>query len=95
MLSKLKKKLKSRLPDGKHKPDRTGADSDGERVGATGSLPQPEPHVVADGDRPDVEVAVGGGPRRERDIVDGERVEQVSSSQASPSLVRGGESDGM
>jgi hypothetical protein len=95
MLSKLKKKLKSRLPEGKHKPDGTGADADGERVDATGSIPQPEPHVVADGDHPDVEVAVGGGPRREGNSADGERVKQASSSQSSPSLVRGGKSDGM
>ena len=50
MLSKLKKKVKHRLAGSKHGPDRTETDAGGERVGATGSLPQPGPHVVASGD---------------------------------------------
>jgi hypothetical protein len=49
LLSKLKKKLKPRLPGSKHKPSRTGADTGGEGVDATGSLPRPEPRVVASG----------------------------------------------
>jgi hypothetical protein len=78
-----------------NKQDRTGVDVGGERVDATGSLPQPEPHVVAGDGHPDAEVVVGDGPRREGSSADGERVELVSSSQPSPSLVRGGKFDGM
>ena len=50
MLSKLKKKVKRRLAGSKHRPDRTGTDAGGERVDASGSLPQPRPHVIASGD---------------------------------------------
>jgi hypothetical protein len=50
MFSKLKKKVKHRLAGSKHRPDRTGTAAGGERVDATGSLPQPGPHVVASGD---------------------------------------------
>jgi hypothetical protein len=49
MLSKLKKKVKHRLAGSKHEPGRTGADAGGERVAATGSVPQPGPHVVVSG----------------------------------------------
>jgi len=49
-LSKMKKKFKRRLPRRKHKPDGTGATSDGnpERVGSMSSPPQPGPHPIAD-----------------------------------------------
>jgi hypothetical protein len=47
--SGLKKKLKHRLTASKRKPDRTGADADGERVDSTDSFLWPEPHVVAGG----------------------------------------------
>ena len=95
MLSKLKKKLKPRLPGSKHKPDKTGTGADGERVDPTGSLPRPGPQVVAGGGRSDVEVAVGSGSRREGDDSGGEEVEQVYPSPSTPSLVHGGKPDGM
>jgi len=49
-LSKMKKKFKRRLPRRKHKPDGTGATSDGnpERVDSTSSPPRPGPRPVAD-----------------------------------------------
>jgi len=48
--SKLKKKFKHKLTgSGKPKPDRTGSDSHGERVGSSGSLLRPGPRVVAGG----------------------------------------------
>ena len=93
MLSKLKKKFKFRLPGRKRKPDRTGADTGEERVGPTGSLPGPGPHV-ATGGHSDVDVAMGSGPRREGNEVDGEQAEQAHPSPSTPSLVRGGEPDG-
>ena len=43
--SKLKKKLKH--PQSKRKPDRTGADSGGERADLPGSLSRPVPHLMA------------------------------------------------
>jgi len=55
-LSKIKKNLKKRLAERKHKPDGTGADIGGERTDSTTSLPQPDPHVV-----------VGGSHDREED----------------------------
>ena len=45
----MKKKIKHRLTRTKRKPGRTGADARGERAGSTGSLPLPEPRVVAGG----------------------------------------------
>ena len=45
--------------------------------------------------RPGVEVAVGSGPSREGDGVDGGRVEQVYPSLTVPSIPRSGKSDGM
>ena len=92
MLSKLKKKLKPRLPGSKHKPIKTGTDAGGERVDPTGSLPRPEPHVVAGPS--DVEVAAGSGSRREGNDIDGE-AERVYPPPSTPSLVHGGEPDGM
>jgi len=47
--SRLKKKFKHKLMGSKPKPDRTELDAHGERVGSSGSLPRPEPHVVAGG----------------------------------------------
>jgi hypothetical protein len=47
--SKLKKKIKHRLAGSKHKQGRTGADTGGEIVDGTGSVPQPEPHVLVGG----------------------------------------------
>ena len=47
--SGLKKKLKHPLTRTKHKLARTEADAGGESVDATGSLPQPGPHVIAGG----------------------------------------------
>ena len=58
-LSKMKKKFKQRLTGKKHKPDGTGASPGEETPDSTSSLPQPDPHVVADesndqeGDRAD------------------------------------------
>ena len=95
MLSKLKKKLKPRLPGSKRKPDRKGADAGGESVDQTGSLPRPESHVVAGGGHSDAEVVVGSGSRREGNGADGKQVEQVSPSPSARSLVRRGKSDGM
>jgi hypothetical protein len=95
MLSKLKKKLKPRLPGSKHKPDKTGTGADGERVDPTGSLSRPGPQVVAGGGRSDVEVAVGSGSRREGDDSGGEEVERVYPSPSTPSLVRGRQTDGI
>jgi len=48
--SRMKKKFKHRLTRTKRKPDRTGADARGERAVSTGSLPLPEPRVVAGAD---------------------------------------------
>ena len=45
--SKLKKKVKHRLAGKKHKPGGNEAGADGEIVRPEGSLPRPEPHVVA------------------------------------------------
>jgi len=45
-LSKMKKKFKHRLTGGKRKPDETGAHPGGEGANSTGSLLQPDPHVV-------------------------------------------------
>jgi len=47
-LSKTKKKLKQRLTGRKHKPDGTEVNPGEERTDSTSSLPQPEPHIVAD-----------------------------------------------
>jgi hypothetical protein len=47
--SRLKNKVKHRLTGGKHKPEKTGVNVDGERVDETGSRPGSEPHVVAGG----------------------------------------------
>jgi len=49
--SKLKKKIKRPLKWSRDKPDRTGPGASGERVDSTGSLPRPEPRVVAGGGR--------------------------------------------
>ena len=46
-LSKLKKDIKHRLTGSKRKADKTQAVGRGERDDSSGSLPQPEPHVVA------------------------------------------------
>ena len=59
--SKLKKKIKHELPGSRPKPDRTGADTDGEKVDRGDSLPRLESRVLADvqgGGR-----AHGGGQR--------------------------------
>jgi hypothetical protein len=48
-LSRLKNKIKHRLTGSKRKPGKMEADAGGERVDATGSLPRPEPHIVASG----------------------------------------------
>jgi len=45
--SRLKKKIKH--PESKRKPDRTGVDSDGERLDPAGSLSQPVPVIVGAG----------------------------------------------
>ena len=95
MLSKLKKKLKSRQPGSKPKPDRTGVDAGEERVDPTGSLAQPGPHIVAGGGHPDVGIAMGSGSLQEGNEADGEQVEQVYPSPSTPSLMRGGNPDGM
>jgi hypothetical protein len=95
MLSKLKKKLKSRQPGSKHKLDRTEVDADEERVDPIGSLPQPGPHVVAGGEHSDVGIAMGSGSIQEGYEADGEQVEQVYPSPSTPSLVRGGNLNGM
>jgi len=47
--SKLKKKVKHRLTERKHKSGRKEADADGEVIDPAGSLLRPEPHVVAGG----------------------------------------------
>jgi len=47
--SRTKKKFKQRLTGSKRKPDVTGPDTRGERIDSTGSLPRPEPLVVAGG----------------------------------------------
>jgi len=58
-LSKMKKKVKHRLTGKKPKPDGVGPGPSGEGADSTSSLPQPDPHVVADescdgkGDRAD------------------------------------------
>jgi hypothetical protein len=93
MLSKLKKKLKPRLPGSKHTPIKTGTDAGGKRVDPTGSLPRPEPHAVAGPSY--VEVAMGSGSRREGNDIDGEEAGRVYPSLSTPSLVHGGEPDGM
>ena len=54
-LSKLKKDIKHRFSGSKRKADKTRAVERGERDDSSGSLPQPEPHVV-----------VGSGRERER-----------------------------
>ena len=46
-LSKLKKDIKHRFAGSKRKADKTHAAGRGERDDSSGSLPQPEPHVVA------------------------------------------------
>jgi len=51
--SKLKEKLKHRLTGRKRQPSEAEADSDGERAGPAGSLPQPGPNVVVGGDGED------------------------------------------
>jgi hypothetical protein len=86
MLSKLKKKLKPRVPGSKRKQGRTGADAGGERADATGSLPRPGPHVVA-----------GSSHDQEGSGFDAVR-EQVFSTNRPPQLdepepVPGGESE--
>jgi hypothetical protein len=48
--SKLKKKLKRQLAGGGHEPERIGAGTGGENADWTGSLPQPGPHVIAEGE---------------------------------------------
>jgi hypothetical protein len=98
--SRLKKKLKHPLTKSKHKPDRTGADASGERVDASGSLPQLEPHVAAGGGR-DQEGsganAIGeqlfstDPPSTQSDVE--ENAERVHPSQSTPSLVPNGEPD--
>ena len=64
-LSGLKKELKRRLGGGGDELEPCGADDGGESVGLTGSLPQPELHVVVGGrhdfTRPGNEIGVGGG----------------------------------
>jgi len=50
-LSKTKKKVKHLLTGRKHKPDGTGPNPGGEGDDSTSSLPQPEPHIVADESR--------------------------------------------
>ena len=49
VFSRLKKKIKHPLTGRKRKPGRTGADASGESVRSEGSLPRPEPRVVAGG----------------------------------------------
>ena len=49
--SRLKKGIKRRLKRSKGKGDRTEASGDGERGDSSGSLPRPEPVVVAGGGR--------------------------------------------
>jgi len=99
--SKLKKKLKHRLTRSKRQPGGAGADSDGERAGPAGSLPQPGPNVVVGGDgenRPQqnepvsalgsVTAAESENDRAGSDT-DGEKVEQPSV----PSIPRSGKPD--
>ena len=45
--SRLKKKLKHPTTGRKPEPGKTRADASGERVDSAGSLPRPEPHIVA------------------------------------------------
>jgi len=58
-LSRTKKKFKQQLTGRKRKPDGTGANPGEGKVDSTSSLPQPEPHAIADeshdleGDRAD------------------------------------------
>jgi len=54
LLSKRKNQFKQRLTRKKHKPDGTAASPGEETPDSTSSLPQPDPHVVAD-DRNDQE----------------------------------------
>ena len=49
VFSRLKKKTKHLLTERKRKAGRTGADASGESVHSEGSLPRPEPRVVAGG----------------------------------------------
>jgi len=49
LFSRMKKKIKHRITGRKRKPDGTGADTPGERPDSPGSLPPPEPRVVAGG----------------------------------------------
>ena len=49
--SGLKKKLKRRLRGGRHEQDGIGPSAGGERVDSMGPHPQPEHHVIAEGER--------------------------------------------
>ena len=49
----------------------------------------------ADIDGRDVEIEVGSGVHRERNVADGEKSERVHLSPSTPSLVRSGKPDGM
>ena len=93
--SRLKKKVKHRLTGSKHKSGKTGGDTCGERVDATGSLLRPEHRVVTGGGHSDVEVEVGSGPRREGNGGSEEKVERVSPSPSTPSPMRGEKPDSM
>jgi len=57
----MKKKFRQRLTGSKRKPEVTGPDTRGERTDSTGSLPRPEPLVVAGG------VHDGGGSGADAD----------------------------
>ena len=50
-LSRVKKGIKHRFTDRKHKTDKARADGHAEGADSSGSLPQPEPRIVEGGDR--------------------------------------------
>ena len=96
--SRLGKKAKDRLTGSKRKPDRTGADADGERVDQAGSLPRSEPHATIDGTgagqrdlclRPDVKAAQEGNDPS------GEKVKQAHPSPSAHSIQPSAEPDCM
>jgi len=60
-LSSLKKKLKHPFRGSSRKRDGTGADGREERANPSGSLPQPEPHVMAGGGRDQEESGSNAG----------------------------------
>lgn len=65
--SELKKKLKRRSARGGHEPETGGINTDTESVGGTSSLPQPEPHQIAQGGHNHPQPATGSN-------VDGGRI---------------------